>query len=110
MLILTDHEKKVVHFLLLVLGAGMLLECSFRLFPLWGRALSIISNDTFYPKVNVNTASLNELVAVPHIVPSTAKRLIVARSAGGRFHSPDDLARAGLGEGAIKRVGKYLSF
>jgi competence protein ComEA len=110
MVYLTDQEKKVVLFTLAVLGVGAALEFSFKVSPSWPRALSVVGNDAFYPRTNVNTATLGELVAVPHIGPSTAKRIVDARSAGGPFRSAEDLGRAGLGDGAIRRVGKYLSF
>ena len=110
MLNLTDQEKKVVLFVLLVFGAGAALELFFKLVPSSQRTLSIVGSDAFYPKVNVNTASFDDLVAVPHIGPSMAKRIVDARSAGGPFRSAEDLARAGLGEGSIRRMGKYLAF
>lgn len=110
MLQLTEQEKKVTLFVCLVLGGGTALEVSFKFFPFLRESLSVVGNDAFYPKVNVNRASLDELVALPNIGPLTAKRIIDARSASGSFRSPEDLARAGLGEGMQRRLGKYLVF
>ncbi len=107
---LTDQEKRVALFVCLVLGLGTAAELSFKLFPDWRGAVSIVGNDAFFPRVNVNTASPEELEAVPHIGPVTARLIIEARSANGPLRSLDDLARAGLGEKTLRRVGKYLSF
>jgi DNA uptake protein ComE-like DNA-binding protein len=106
MLILTDQEKKVAVFTLVVVGAGASLQLAFKTSPAVSRTIEVIDNPRFYPKVNVNTASVQELVAIPHIGPSAAQRIVAVRP----FRDLDDLARAGFGEGQLKRVGKYLSF
>ena len=107
---LTDQEKKMLLFILVIVGTGVALRVSLRLAPGGARALCVLESDTFYPRVNVNTASREVLVAVPYIGLVTAERIISARRMAGPFRSAEDLARAGLGGAAIRRVGKYLSF
>jgi DNA uptake protein ComE-like DNA-binding protein len=104
MLILTDQEKKVAVFALVVIGAGASLQLAFKVCPLVMGAVAVIDNPAFYPKVNVNTASLEELVTVPHIGPSCAQRIVATRP----FRDLNDLERAGIGAGTLHRVGKYL--
>jgi competence protein ComEA len=108
MLSLTDQEKKVVLFVCLVIGGGSMMEGLSKLAPARLAGFSIVGNDAFYPKVNVNTASLDELLTIPQIGPSRAAFIFEARKVGGPFRSLEDLERAGLGEGMIRRMGKYL--
>ncbi|NTV29350.1 MAG: helix-hairpin-helix domain-containing protein [Candidatus Omnitrophica bacterium] len=107
---LTEQEKKVAVFVCIVLGVGTALELSFKRCPSWHRTLSVIASEAYYPRVNVNRASADELMAVPQVGPVLAKRILEARAACGPFHSPADLACAGLGEGALRRMSKYLSY
>ncbi len=59
------------------------------------------------PRVNPNTASLDELRQLPGIGPSLAQRVLEARPFGG----PEDLRRVpGLGEAAILRLTPHLEF
>jgi uncharacterized protein YoxC len=59
------------------------------------------------PRVNPNTASLEELRRLPGIGPSLAQRVLEARP----FAGPDDLRRVpGLGEAAILRLTPHLDF
>ena len=44
-----------------------------------------------YPKVNVNTAGFEDLVAVPYIGPATAKRILEYRAANGPFKRLEDV-------------------
>lgn len=59
------------------------------------------------PRVNPNTASLDELRQLPGIGASLAQRVIEARP----FEGPEDLRRVpGLGEAAILRLAPHLNF
>jgi len=110
MLILTDQEKKVAVFIIVVVSAGASLQLGMKMCPAMARVARIIDNPVFYPKVNVNAATPAELESVPHIGPTGAQRIVAARSSGGRFRDLNDLARAGIGPAALARIGKYLVF
>ena len=57
------------------------------------------------PSVNLNTASLSDLDALPGIGPARAAAILQEREARGPFASVDDLARvSGLGPAAIARL------
>ena len=106
MLILTDQEKRVAVFVTVVIGAGASLHLAFKVSPAVTRAATVIDSPVFYPKVNVNTASLEELVAIPHVGPAVAKRIVASRP----FRDLADLERAGIGPAGLGRIGKYLVF
>ena len=58
-----------------------------------------------YPPVNVNTATLSELDALPGIGPSRAAAILQEREARGPFAAVEELSRVpGLGPAAIARL------
>lgn len=62
-------------------------------------------SDSAGPPVNLNTASLSQLDALPGIGPARAAAILQEREARGPFASVDELARVpGLGAAAIARL------
>ena len=60
--------------------------------------------------VDINRASEEELIAVPGIGPSLARRIVEDRNALGRFESVAALTRVkGIGEKMIARIERFLS-
>jgi competence ComEA-like helix-hairpin-helix protein len=60
--------------------------------------------------LNLNTASLAELDALPGVGPSRAAAILQYREQQGPFASVDDLARVpGIGPAAVARLGAYLA-
>jgi competence ComEA-like helix-hairpin-helix protein len=60
--------------------------------------------------LNLNTASLTELDALPGVGPARAAAILQYRERHGRFASIDDLARVpGLGPPAVARLRAYLA-
>ena len=50
-------------------------------------------------KVNINTASAEQLDTLPGVGESTAQKIIADREANGPFSSPEDLKRvSGIGD------------
>jgi competence ComEA-like helix-hairpin-helix protein len=61
------------------------------------------------PVLNLNTATLTELDALPGLGPARAAAVLQYRERHGSFASVDDLARVpGLGPAALARLREYL--
>ena len=56
-------------------------------------------------RVDVNTAGLDELMALPGIGPARAQAILDDREANGPFRYPEDLIRVkGIGEGVLEGI------
>ena len=66
-------------------------------------------SDPLFP-VNINTATAEELMAVPGIGQTTADKIVSYRDNNGLFHSLDELtAIEGIGDGRVSDWRDYLS-
>jgi DNA uptake protein ComE-like DNA-binding protein len=64
-----------------------------------------LDDPSFYPKVNINTATFDELVAVPYLGPVTARMISEHRP----FRNLEELKTLpGIREGNYRRMEKYL--
>lgn len=61
-------------------------------------------------KVNVNTASAEQLAMLPHVGPSVAERIVEHRTKNGQFKSVEDLALVkGIGEKTLAQLKPYVA-
>ncbi|MBF0803633.1 MULTISPECIES: helix-hairpin-helix domain-containing protein [Neisseria] len=67
--------------------------------------LSAITPTLLLAAVNINTATAEELKALPGIGPSKAAAIVEYRSQNGSFKSVDDLKNVkGIGEGILSKL------
>jgi competence protein ComEA len=60
--------------------------------------------------VNINTASESQLMLLPRVGPSLAKKIIEHRQANGEFKSPDELVLVpGVGDRSYELMAPYLT-
>ncbi len=61
-------------------------------------------------KININTATEQELAQVPGIGPYLAGKIAAHRKAIGRYRRPEDLLNVpGIGEATLRRISPYLT-
>ncbi|MDP3938950.1 MAG: helix-hairpin-helix domain-containing protein [Deltaproteobacteria bacterium] len=60
--------------------------------------------------VNVNTATADELMAIPGIGQAKASAIVAHRDANGPFTSPEDLLQVkGVGEALLAKIRPYVT-
>ncbi|WP_025731938.1 ComEA family DNA-binding protein [Carnimonas nigrificans] len=63
------------------------------------------------PPININTASVAELVALPGIGKAKAEAIVAERDANGPFVDAEDLSRvSGIGTATAKKLEQHLEF
>ena len=63
------------------------------------------------PKVNLNTAGVDELDGLPGIGEVLAQRIVDYRTEHGPFHSLDELANvSGIGKSVIERIADLVTY
>ena len=61
-------------------------------------------------KVNINTASVEQLQLLPRIGPSVAQRIVEHRKSNGQFKTAEDLMLVrGIGEKSFETLKPYLA-
>lgn len=74
-----------------------------------GTQASSASSQTQNAKVNINTATLEELDSLPGVGESTAQKIIDDRSANGPFTTLEDLKRvSGIGDKKFSALEDYI--
>ena len=111
MLPFTPRERQALVFLSFVLIAGLSFKLIFGSLPIVERAVRVLDEPQYRPKVDINLAPYNELIAVPFIGPSAAGKIVRARKAKGRINGPAGLvAVLGRTPAEIERVRPYLEW
>jgi len=60
--------------------------------------------------VNLNTATVTELMQLPRVGPKTAQRIIAFRQEHGPFQRAEDLMQVkGIGEKTFRRLQPYIT-
>ncbi len=68
------------------------------------------SSQTISDKININTATVDELDALPGIGPSKAEAIVKYRETESRFNSPADIMNvSGIGEKTYEKIKDYIT-
>ena len=109
MIALTKQERYVLLILAAVLFAGSLFNFVFKKYPQLENIVNLIDSDKLYPKVDINTATLEELISIPYIGDYTAQKIIEYRQENGRFTSIDQLQSVqGIKEKNFQKFSKFI--
>ncbi|OGW96283.1 MAG: hypothetical protein A2Z81_05720 [Omnitrophica WOR_2 bacterium GWA2_45_18] len=95
--------------LALVLLIGSSLSYIFKTYPQLNDIVNLLDNGQIYRKVDINTATAEELVAVPYIGPSTARQIMEYRQENGPFTDLQQLkSLKGIREKNYERFRPFL--
>ena len=65
--------------------------------------------ESILTKIDINTASINELILLPGIGTKTAEKIVEHRKKYGKFNSPKDLLKIhGIGEKKFEKIKEFL--
>jgi len=109
MLSFTRQERIVLILLAFTMLVGSVLHFAFKKYPQLKDIVNFVDSDRIYHKVDINTASLEKLVAIPYIGPYTGQQIIEYRRKNGPFASIQEIKSVkGIKEKNYDRFSKYL--
>lgn len=109
MIYLTREEKRIFLCIGLVILIGVCFRYVTEIHPPIKSWTTAMESERLYPKIDVNRATLEELVAIPHIGPAIAGRILDVRKTQGPFTDLGQLKNiSGIGPKKFKTMIKYL--
>lgn len=104
---LTRQEKSVLLVVALATLLGIGINFLFKMMP---RTSEIYNTSFDKPlKVNINTASVDELIKLPEIGPKTAERIMDFRGKNGKFSEISQLKQIqGITDKKLTRIKEFL--
>ena len=110
MFCLTKQEKIVLIILSLVLLAGSAAHFIFYQYPQLKDIVNLLDSSDIYHKVDINTASTEELVDIPYIGEFTAGKIMEYRRQKGSFRSLEEVKSIpGIREKNYQKFSAYLT-
>ena len=110
MLHFTKEERLVLWVLLSVIFIGSALNLAFKKYPFLKDSVNLMETGALYPKLDVNTATVEELESLPFIGAYTAKNIAEYREAHGAFLSLAELKKvAGIRDKNFEKFKNYLT-
>jgi competence ComEA-like helix-hairpin-helix protein len=95
---LTNSERKVLIFIIIVLIGGSLAGF------LREEPLEEENKHVFFP-VNINNATKEELILIPHIGPVTAERILAYRDKNKGFKTKNEILKIeGIGKAKFEKI------
>ena len=109
MLCFTPQERTVLCALAVIILTGSSLHYAFKKYPQLKDSVNLIESDRIYPKVDLNTASLDELISIPYIGTYTAQNIIQYRKENGLFTNIIQVKSVkGIRDKNYTKFAKYL--
>lgn len=109
MLQLTKQERQVLLLVAAVFTVGSMTHYVLARWPAMRKFVRFTDSEEIYPKLNVNTASLEDLVRIPYIGEYTARQIIDYRQEKGLFTSLEEIKRVrGIKEKNFARFAGFL--
>ncbi len=109
MIYFTREEKRVFLCVSLILFIGVCFRYVARVNPWVETWTQAIETDRFYPKLDINRATQQELITIPQIGPVIAQRIVEFRSGQGPFQDLKQLRNVpGIGPAKYQTIIKYL--
>lgn len=107
---LTHYERKI----LIIIGGLLLVGAILRLSNVnffKERRIEVAYQNQPNHKVNINKASLDELISLPYIGEEIARRIMEYRKNQGEIKSLEELLQIkGIGEKRLNAIGEHISF
>ena len=105
----TKQEQLVLYLFVIIVLFGSSLQIAFKKYPSLGDIVNLIDSDRIYHKVDINTASFQELVNIPYIGEYTANNIIKYRQEYGSFTDNDQLKNVkGIRDKNYQKFFPYL--
>lgn len=99
----------VLSLFVLVVLAGTILKYAFAKYPALVDIVNLIDSDRIYSKVDINTASVEELIDIPYIGAYTASNIIQYRREYGFFKRIEEIKNVkGIRDKNYERFYRYL--
>ncbi|MFH1359768.1 MAG: helix-hairpin-helix domain-containing protein [Candidatus Omnitrophota bacterium] len=106
---LTRQERLVLIFLVLICLFGISFRLALKVNPQLNRMVNVLEDDKLYRPIDINRASLEDLIRVPGIGPAIAERIVTYRQDHGSFKDLEELKTIrGVNASNVKMISKYL--
>jgi competence ComEA-like helix-hairpin-helix protein len=109
MIIFTKQERVVLFCLGVIFLSGSSIQYAFKKYPALKDRIHLNAHDTIASRVDINTASLEELVEVPYIGDYTAANILQYRQQYGPFQSVEQIKNVkGIKDKNYQKFRPYL--
>ena len=105
----TRQERFVLTLFVVIVLAGAVLNYAFVKYPSLKDMVNLIDGERIYFKMDLNTATADELMELPYIGRSTAEHILQYRRQHGPFTAVEEVKNVkGIRDKNYKRFYKYL--